>query len=339
VGLCSIASPMYIAEIAPAKMRGRLGVMYQLAIVVGSTAAPLIAYVLVQVFPDSVSWRWMFGSQMVVVVIFAAFLFLLPHSPRWLARQGRFEEARQVLARVHDPGCAEAELVEIRQSLGEETGGWKELFQPGMRYALLIGLCLAFFNNWTGWSAMGGYITMLFQMAGVQQRHVAILNFGLTYLAMAVMTLGSMWLIDRVGRRPLWLVASVLMALFTAATGLVFHFQVHGPLVLLALVLCTVPHGLALGPLPWLMMSEFFPTRIRARAVALTTTFLWIVIYTCGQFFPMLSGWSQRRLGSPAGVFWFFTLVCVFATLFGWRMLPETKGRTLEEIARSWRQP
>ncbi len=338
VGLCSIASPMYIAEIAPARMRGRLGVMYQLAIVVGSTAAPLAAYVLVQVFPDSVSWRWMFGSQMVVVVLFAAFLFLLPHSPRWLARKGRFDEARQVLARVHDPASAEAELAEIRQSLVEEVGGWKELFQPGLRYAVLVGLCLAFFNNWTGWSAMGGYIPMLFEMAGVQQRHVAILNFGIAYLAMALMTVGAMWMIDRVGRRPLWLVASVLMAAITAVTGLVFHFEVHGPLVLLVLVLCTVPHGLALGPLPWLMMSEFFPTRIRARAVAVTTTFLWIVIYTCGQFFPMLIGSSQRHLGSPAGAFWFFTLVCVCATLFGWRMLPETKGRTLEEIARSWRK-
>jgi MFS transporter, SP family, arabinose:H+ symporter len=338
VGLCSVASPMYIAEVAPAKMRGRLGIMYQLAIVVGSTAAPLVAYVLVRVFPDTVSWRWMFGSQMAVVLVFASFLFLLPHSPRWLARQGRFEEARQVLARVHGPETAQVELAEIRQSLAQEVGGFRELFQPGLRYALVIGLLLAFFNNWTGWSAMGGYIPMLFEMAGVQQRHVAILQFSLTYLAMALMTVGSMWLIDRVGRRPLWIVASVLMAAITLVTGTVFHFQVRGPLVLLVIVLCTVPHGLALGGLPWLMMSELFPTRIRAQAVAVTTTFLWVVIYTCAQFFPMLIGWSQRHLGSPAGAFWIFTLVCVFSTLFGWRMLPETKGRTLEEIASSWRK-
>jgi MFS transporter, SP family, arabinose:H+ symporter len=338
VGLCSVASPMYIAEVAPAKMRGSLGIMYQLAIVVGSTAAPLVAYGLVRIFPDTVSWRWMFGSQMVVVVLFAMFLFLLPHSPRWLARQGRFEEARQVLARVHGPESAETELAEIRQSLFQEVGGLRELFRPGLRSALIIGLMLAFFNNWTGWSAMGGYIPMLFEMAGVQQRHVAILQFSLTYLAMALMTVASMWLIDRVGRRPLWMVASVLMALITAVTGLVFHFQVHGPAVLLVLVLCTVPHGLALGGLPWLMMSELFPTRIRAQAVAVTTTFLWIVIYTCGQFFPMLIGWSKRHLGSPAGAFWVFTLVCLCSTLFGWRMLPETKGRTLEDIARWWQK-
>jgi MFS transporter, SP family, arabinose:H+ symporter len=340
VGLCSVASPMYIAEIAPARMRGSLGIMYQLAIVVGSTAAPLVAWVLVRplALPDTVSWRWMFGSQMAVVLIFALFLFLLPHSPRWLARQGRFEEAERVLARVHGPGSAHAELAEIRESLTQEVGGLKELFQPGLRYALVIGLMLAFFNNWTGWSAMGGYIPMLFEMAGVQQRHVAILQFGFTYFAMAVMTLGSMWLVDRVGRRPLWMVASVLMAVITAVTGAVFHFQMRGAIVLLVLVLCTLPHGLALGGLPWLMMSELFPTRIRAQAVAVTTTFLWVVIYTCGQFFPMLIGWSKERIGSPAGAFWVCTLVCVGATLFGWRMLPETKGRTLEEIAGSWRK-
>jgi MFS transporter, SP family, arabinose:H+ symporter len=338
VGLCSIASPMYIAEVAPPKMRGSLGIMYQLAIVVGSTAAPLIAYFLVRRLPDNESWRWMFGSQMVVVVIFTAFLFFLPHSPRWLARQNRFEDARRVLTEIHGPQLAKQELDEIRASLVQEEGGVRDLFQPGLRTALLIGLLLAFFNNWTGWSAMGGYIPMLFEMAGVQQRHVAILQFSLTYLAMALMTVASMWLIDRVGRRPLWMTASILMALITALTGAVFHFQMRGPVVLLVLILCTVPHGLALGGLPWLMMSEIFPTRIRAQAVAVTTTFLWLVIFTCGQFFPMLMGFSQRHLGSPAGAFWVFTGVCLCAVLFGATLLPETKGRTLEEIAASWRR-
>jgi SP family arabinose:H+ symporter-like MFS transporter len=337
VGLCSVASPMYIAEIAPHRMRGRLGIMYQLAIVVGSTAAPLVAYVLVRTFPDAVSWRWMFGSQMVVVVLFALLLFLLPPSPRWLAQKGRPEEALQVLAKVHGPQAAPAELRGITEAIAQETGGFSELLQPGIRYALLIGLMLAFFNNWTGWSAMGGYIPILLEMAGVQQRNLAILQFSFTYLAMALMTVVSMWLVDRVGRRPLWIFASILMAGITAATGLVFHRHVHGAPVLLVIVLCTVPHGLALGGLPWLMMSELFPNRIRARAVAVTTTFLWLVIYSCAQLFPMLIAWSQRTLGSAAGAFWTCTLVCVGAALFGRGMMPETQGRTLEDIGRSWR--
>lgn len=337
VGLCSVASPMYISEIAPHKMRGKLGMMYQLAVVVGSTAAPLVAYILVRIFPDSVSWRWMFGSQMLVVVIFALFLFRLPSSPRWLIQKGRSDEALQVLNRVHGPEAAPAELREIKEAIEEETGGLRELLQPGIRYAVLIGLLLAFFNNWTGWSVMGGYIPMLFGMSGVQQRSVAILQFSITYLAMALMTVVSMWFIDKLGRRPLWIFASILMAAVTGMTGMVFHFHEHGLLVLLVIILCTVPHGIALGGLPWLMMSELFPNRIRAKAVAVTTTFLWLTIFTAAQLFPILIGWSEHSIGSAGGAFWLFTFICLCSAIFGWRMMPETKGRTLEDIGRSWR--
>jgi sugar porter (SP) family MFS transporter len=335
VGLCSIASPMYIAEVAPAKRRGLLGVMYQLAIVVGSTAAPLIAYVIVRHFPDTVCWRWMFGSQMAVVVLFAGFLFLLPPSPRWLAERGRFKEATDVLDRVHGPESAAIEMREIKTALAEEPGGFAELLRPGMRTTLVIGLLLAFFNCWTGWSAMGGYIPMLLQWAGVHERQSAILQFSVTYGAMAVLTIVAMFLIDRIGRRPLWIFASFFMALMTLITGLVFHFQIHGLAVLLVITLCTIPHGLALGPLPWLMMSEIFPTRIRAKAVGVTTTFLWIVIYTCAQLFPMLTSWSQHLLGSIAGVFWVFTAICLCSAVFGIKLMPETRGRTLDDIGRS----
>jgi sugar porter (SP) family MFS transporter len=335
VGLCSIASPMYIAEVAPAKKRGRLGLMYQLAIVVGSTAAPLIAYVIVNHFPDTTCWRWMFASQMVVVVLFAGFLFLLPPSPRWLAERGRFDEAAEVLVRVHGSEAAELEMREIKTALAEEPGGFAELWRPGVRVALVIGLLLAFFNNWTGWSAMGGYIPMLLQMAGVHERSSAILQFSITYGAMAILTIASMFLIDRAGRRPLWIFASFLMAAITFVTGFVFHYQVHGLAILVVIILCTIPHGLALGPLPWLMMSEIFPTRVRAKAVGVTTTFLWITVYTCAQFFPMLTSWSQRTLGSIAGVFWLFTVICLASAIFGIKLLPETRGRSLEDIGRS----
>jgi len=336
VGLCSVASPMYISEVAPHKMRGKLGLMYQLAIVVGSTAAPLVAYVLVRIFPDSVSWRWMFGSQMVFVVLFMLFLFMLPPSPRWLVQKGRIDEASRVLNRVHGEGVAPAELREIKEGIEEESGGLKELLLPGIRYAVLIAFLLAFFNNWTGWSVMGGYIPILFEMSGVTQ-HAAILQFSFTYLAMAIMTVVSMLFIDRVGRRPLWILASILMAAITCVTGMVFHFHVHGWVVLLVIILCTVPHGIALGGLPWLMMSELFPNRIRAKAVAVTTTFLWLTIFTAAQLFPILINWSEHAIGSAGGAFWLFTFICILSAIFGWRMMPETKGRTLEEIGRSWR--
>ena len=338
VGICSVASPLYLAEIAPPKIRGKLGVTYQLAIVVGATAAPLAAYGILQVFPESVAWRWMFGSQMLVILLFTPLLLLIPSSPRWLAEKGRFDDALDVLNKVHGPEIALTELEEIKASLQTEEGGFRELLQPGIRFALLIGLMLAFFNNWTGWSAMASYIPILFEMAGVEDRHIAILQFSITYLAMAVVTIGSMFLIDRVGRRPLWIIASLTMALVTATTGAVFAFQIHGPILLLVITLCTVPHGLALGALPWLMMSEIFPNRIRAKAVALTTTFLWLMIFAAAQTFPLLTGFSQRTIDSPAGAFWFATVICLAAALFGWKMLPETKGRSLEKIADSWQR-
>jgi len=271
---------------------------------------------------------------MVVVVLFAAFLLVLPPSPRWLAELGRFEEARRVLNRVHGAEPAEIEMREIKETLAEEPGGFAELWQLGIRRVLLIGLLLAFFQNCTGWAAMGGYIPILLQMAGLQERQSAILQFSISYVAMALFTVMSMFLIDPVGRRPLWIGASFFMALVTFITGLVFHFQIHGLVVLLVIILCTLPHGLALGPLPWLMMSEIFPTRIRAKAVAVTTTFLWVTIYASAQLFPILTGWSHRCLGSIAGVFWLFTVVCICAAIFGFKMMPETRGRTLEDIGR-----
>jgi len=347
VGLCSIASPMYIAEVAPPARRGGLGLMYQLAIVVGHIAAPAIGYLIVLALPpsDGVSaiawqqpWRWMFFSETVAVLLFVSFVFRLPRSPRWLAEQGRHEEALEVLARIDGPDYARREMEEIQASLAQETGGWSELFAPGMRYALLIGLLLALFNNWTGWSVIGAYIPMLFEMSGIEDRARAILQFAVSYGFMGLMTLVSLVLMDRVGRRPLWMFASLLMAAITAATGLVFHFHVTGLAVLLVIVLCTVPHGIALGGIPWLMMSELFPTRIRAKAVSVTTTFLWITIFSGGYLFPALTSASTRLVGSVGGVFWLFTGVCLLAFLFGLLMMPETKGRTLEEIARSWKK-
>ena len=260
VGLCSVASPMYISETAPPRMRGGLGVMYQLAIVIGSIIAPCVAFMLVRSLPETVCWRWMFASEMGAILIFVGFVTLIPFSPRWLAGQGRHDEAMAVLSRIDGPEYARREMCEINESLAEESGGWSELFGPGLRYALLIGLLLAFFNNWTGWSVIGGYIPLLFEQSGLHDRAAGILRFAVTYGFMGLLTLVSALLIDRVGRRPLWMVASALMAVVTALTGAVFYYGLSGPIVLVVLLLCAVPHGLALGALPWLMMSEIFPT-------------------------------------------------------------------------------
>lgn len=348
VGLCSIASPMYIAEVSPPRRRGRLGMMYQLAVVTGHIIAPLIGYLVVRLLPSVEAgeahplhqpWRWMFASAVIFVVLFLVFLLRLPESPRWLAQQGRWDEARQVMRQIEGEAHAERELAEIKGSLQTDArSGWRELFAPGLRFPLFIGVLLAFFNNWTGWSVMGGYVPMLFEMAGLDDRARAILQFAVTYGFMGIMTLFSLFLMDRVGRRPLWLVASLLMAGITCLTGFVFHYHLGGLTVLLVIMLCTVPHGLALGGIPWLMMSELFPTHLRAKAVSLTTTCLWFFIFSAAYLFPLLTTVSKRLVGSVGGVFWLFTGVCLLSFLFGLLVMPETRGRTLEEISQSWRK-
>jgi sugar porter (SP) family MFS transporter len=344
-GLIAIASPMYIAEVAPAAIRGRIGLCYQLAIVIGSTVAPFCALPFSYMAEGSaghpamisaeLAWRLMLASQLVIMPPLLYFIFLLPPSPRWLADKGRFDQALDVLKKVHEPHLAERELAEIQGAVTEEQGGWSELWQPGVRWALFIGLCLAFFNNWTGWSAMGGYITVLVKMSGVAQNSTAIFDYAITYTVMSVVTLASMFMVDKMGRRPLWNFASLMMAAVTLATGFVFYYHLSGWPVLLLLCLCTVPHGIALGGLPWLMMSELYPNRIRAKAVALNTAFLFSVIFSCNQLFPIFTKWSTDSIGSPAGVFWGFTGVCLLAALFGLTIMPETKGRTLENISAS----
>lgn len=338
VGLCSVAAPLYISETSPPRLRGGLGIMYQLAIVVGSVSAPFVSYVIIKLAPAATAWRWMFASELLPVGVFAALLTLLPQSPRWLAGRGRTDEALHVLTQVDGPDFARKEMEQIQHALKEESGRFLDLFAPGVRYALLIGLLLAFFNNWTGWSVISGYVPMLFEASGITDRAMAFLQYAVTYGLMGVVTAVSCFTVDRWGRRPLWMLACVLMTLVMLLTGAVFHFHLSGWPVLVVLFLCTVPHGLALGPLPWLMMSEIFPIRLRARAVSLTTAFLWLTIYAGAQFFPLMTEYSEKKWGSIGGAFWLFSAVCILGFLFGWRMLPETKGRTLEEIAASWKK-
>jgi len=338
VGLCSIASPMYTNELAPARWRGGLGFMYQLAIVVGSVMAAAAAWLLANWLPPEVSWRWMFGSELVFVAIFAGLLFLVPESPRWLAERGHTAAAQAIFTRIDGPEFAATEMAQVEKSLAAEAGTFRELFAPGLRMALFVGLCLALFNNYTGWSAMSSYLARLFELGGFS-RTDAIFQFLLAYGFMGLMTLVACVLVDRVGRRPLWVVSSVMMIAANALLGLVFHFNFTGIVVLTAVFLVAIPHSFALGPLPWLMMSEIFPTRIRARAVAITTTFIWLVGFMASYLFPLLADLSQELIGSIAGVFWLSGTISVLALVFGVTLLPETKGRTLEEIADSWQAP
>jgi sugar porter (SP) family MFS transporter len=336
VGLASLASPMYIAEIAPARIRGQLGIMYQLAITIGCLAATVVAYGLARSLPAEVSWRWMFASIVVPVLVFAILLLFVPQSPRWLAEQGRDDEALRVLADIDPRRDPELELKEIRSSLSRQSGSIRELLQPGIRNALFIGITLALLNNWTGWTSVAFYLPTLFQRAGYAEASSAIGQNIIVQVANVLLTLIAIRLVDRWGRRPLWLTASAAMSICLLAAGLVFKFQITGPLVLVVIMMCMAPHSIGLGPLPWLMMSEIYPTRIRARAVAISTTFLWLAGFSGPYAFPILDAASRKAIGSGAGVFWLYSMICIFSLLWGLKFLPETKGRSLEDIGKLW---
>jgi MFS family permease len=179
---------------------------------------------------------------------------------------------------------------------------------------------------------------MLLEASGLNDRSLSILQFTMSYACMGTVTMIACWTTDRAGRRPMWMFASLLMAAVMCLTGVVFHFHLSGWVVLLVISLCTIPHGIALGPLPWLMISEIFPTRLRARAVSLTTAFLWLTIFSGAQLFPIMADYSKAYIGSIGGAFWICSIICVFSFFFGLKMLPETKGRSLEEIAASWKK-
>jgi sugar porter (SP) family MFS transporter len=338
VGLASLASPMYIAEIAPARRRGQLGLMYQLAITLGAVAAVLFAYYASLRLDPAVSWRWMLASVIVPVVPFALLLLRVPHSPRWLAAEGRFDEARQVLQQIDTPEEADdREMAEIRASLAQQGAGIRDVFAPGVRPALGVGIMLGILNNWTGWTGIAFYLPTIFQRAGFDNASDAIFQNAIVMAGNVVLTLVSISLVDRVGRRPLWITCSAAMAIGLTLVGMAFHYGVTGPIMVVIMFLCAAPHAMGLGALPWLMMSEIYPTRVRAKALSISTTCLWIAAFTGPAAFPILQAQSERMVGSIGGVFWLYAAICVFSVFWALKYLPETRGRTLEEIAASWK--
>ena len=336
VGVSSLAAPMYISEIAPARQRGKMGIMYQLAITIGCMSAALVSYLMARFMSPDVSWRWMFASVVFPVIVFALLLLKVPQGPRWLAVRQRYDEAYECLVKLDGVEHAKKELEEIKTSLSGETGTWGELFQPGLRLALFTGVMLAIFNNFTGWSAIGYYVPTLLQQAGYTRASDAIGMNVFVEAGTVFLTLIAIFLVDRAGRRPLWLVTSAAMIFCLGIAGLVFQLHITGPIVVATIFLCAIPHAIGLGPLPWLMMSELYPTRIRARAVSISTTFIWVAGFTSPFTFPIIQVASRKLIGSTAGVFWFYACVCVVSFFWGRKFLPETKGRSLEEIASSW---
>lgn len=342
IGLASSLSPMYIAEVAPAQMRGKLVSLNQLTIVVGILLAQVINWYLVRKLPPGATdefiknswfgqqgWRWMFGLTAAPSLVFLLGMFLVPESPRWLAKFGRTEQARRILGRIGGESYANAAVAEIQSTISsEETQRvrFKDLLDPRMRKVMVLGVVLAVFQQWCGINVIFNYAEEIFRAAGYDISSV-LKNIAWTGSVNLVFTFVALFTVDRLGRRPLMLFGAGGLVLIYLAMGLCYANGVKGLPVLLLVLASIGCYAMSLAPVTWVVISEIFPNRIRGAAMSVAVTALWIACFLLTYTFPILNA----KLGS-AGTFWLYAAICGAGLLFiGWK-LPETKGKTLEQI-------
>jgi SP family arabinose:H+ symporter-like MFS transporter len=329
IGSASILAPLYIAEISPARIGGALVSVNQMAIVTGILLAYFVNWVFAGVGPAN--WRWMYGAGTVPAVAFFILLFGVPESPRWLVKRGREAEAERVLTRVDGAAAAAAEVRSIKETLLLEKGSFGELFRPGFRRALLIACVLAIFQQITGINAVLYYAPRIFERAGFE-RVSAIGQSTIVGLVNMLFTLVAILLVDKVGRKPLLLIASAGMGVSQILLGFAFKLQgLPGSAILAVILLYIAFFAMAMGPIVWVIMSEIFPTRLRGSAMALATVVLWVSDFAVTLTFPVI---SDRLNESTA--FWIYAAMCAIDFVFMLVVLPETKGKTLEEIEKRW---
>jgi SP family arabinose:H+ symporter-like MFS transporter len=329
VGAVSLVSPMYVSEISPPTLRGRMGTLYQMSIVTGILASYCINYLLRDLGPDN--WRWMFMTGVIPSAIFLGLLLLAPETPRFLVMSGRADAARTILERIGGRASAEFALGEITASLRTRRGAWRDLLQPGIRRALLVGFWLAILIHFSGINTVIDYAPAIFQSAGWQLDAALLSTFvvGLTNFAFTAV---SFWTIDRYGRRPLYIVGSLGMALtLLALTIAVLLGQFHGMLVLVLILAYLICFCSCIGPVFWTLVPEIFPNNIRGTAMIVPVLTQWVANAIVVLLFPA----ALHRLGQ-ATTFGILAAVSLAQALFTMRYVPETKNRPLEEIEEFW---
>jgi sugar porter (SP) family MFS transporter len=332
VGLASAVSPMYIAEIAPARLRGRLVVVNQLAIVIGLSMSVFVTYLL----SHGGHWRWMFASQVFPVLCLMIGIAFVPESPRWLAMVGRLQEALGVLTKINGQTRAETELREIQEELGEETGSFAELFRPGVRLALLIGIVLMVVSQINGVNMILLYTPTLFVKAGITDNPNAILNSVFICSWITLCTVIAFWLTRIFGRRPLLICGLIGMGVGHLFMFLSYSFHWGTVMTLVAMLIPTGAFTLTLAPLSWVVLSEIFPNRVRGKAMSLATGAMFTCSFITVYLFPWILGQFEERFGQPGGAFLIFLCICLAGAGFMWATVPETKDKTLEEIGEAW---
>jgi len=334
IGLACSTVPIYISEVSPPQARGWQVSLFQLAITIGILAAYLVDYV----FSGSMAWRWMLGLAVVPGAILGLGMVRMPESPRWLAEHGQGELAREVLRRIRGGKNIDSEWREIQETLAEseERGRFSDLFGPSMRTALVIGTGLAIFQQVTGINTVIYYAPLIVQSAGISTASGAILATAGIGLVNVLMTIVAMWLIDHVGRRPLLLIGIAGMILSLGVLGLVFRMPTGGALAWLAVITLMVyvaSFAISLGPIFWLLISEIYPLKVRGIAEGTAAGVNWAF-----NFLVSLTFLTLVEMLGPSLTFWVYALLAIASWLFSYSLVPETKGRTLEEIEHSFRR-
>mgnify|MGYP005987919239 FL=1 len=354
VGLVSLAAPMYIAEIAPPKQRGRMVSYYQLAVVVGFFVVFLATYfigggdtygmapeILAELHEHNVTqgWRLMFWSELVPATMFFILLFTVPHSPRWLLLKGRVEEAKVVLARITSSSDEAAlELADIQASLANKSSpNMAMLFSKGIGFALFLGVMLSIFQQVTGINAILYYGAEIFSNAlgyGPEDALKQQLWLGAVNL---IFTFVAIYKIDSWGRKPLFIAGSVGMCLGLSVLGLSIYWQQMGIISLIAVLLFVGSFAMSMGPVVWVMLSEMFPNNVRSVAMSIAVAAQWLFNALVANSFPLVNESALNQDGFNGALPYFiFASFCVVAVIFVWKLVPETKGKTLEEMETLW---
>jgi SP family galactose:H+ symporter-like MFS transporter len=336
IGLTSVGGPMYIAEASPARVRGTFVSLFQLAITVGI----LLAYIVCAVLAASSAWRWMLGLAALPGLFLAVGMLFMPESPRWLVKQGRRRDARAVLAQIDPHGDPDAALAQLERDLSAEgQGTWAELMRRSLRPALIVGIGLAVFQQVTGINAVIYYAPQIFRAAGFTSDLTSLAATTGIGTINVLATFIAIWLVDRAGRKPLLIAGVFGMVATLAVLGLAFHADAAGTpagdlglITVVCLAAYIVFFAFSLGPIVWLMISEIYPLRNRAQAMAVSTASNWGANFLVSLTFPILT----NRVGSSA-TFFLYAALGVVTLLFVIARVPETKGRTLEEIGTLWR--
>lgn len=349
MGIASTLSPMYIAEVSPASLRGRFVSLNQMTIVIGILLAQLVNYLILQSHPvpaevtgaalletwnGQTGWRLMFAAEALPAFIFFLCMSLVPSSPRWLCRAGKTEKARRVMEKVGGAAYAAESLASINETLDEGSKKHEllELLKPNVMRILIIGVILAIFQQWCGINVVFNYAHDIFKAAGYNVSGV-LFNLVIVGATNFLFTIVAMATVDKIGRRVLILWGSVGLAIAYILLGICFYRQIQGVLVLSLVLLAIACFASTLGPVMWVIISEIFPNRVRGLATSIAVLSLWVANFVLSYTFPIMT-----EAFSIEATFWVYAGVCVLGALFIKFCIPETKGKTLEEIEKMWQK-